>query len=127
MGLELSTWSGSARRARSAGLTSLVAVWERLAKAFPELRLRVICDRFPVSFPLPVVPIAWSEHTEACELAAGNIGVSWLPDDLWSHGKCGLKILQYHAAGLPVVANPVGCPLRDGPPGRDRHPCDHTR
>jgi glycosyltransferase involved in cell wall biosynthesis len=99
-------WIGSASTLR--GLDQSRAVWERLAKAFPQLRLRVICDRFPVSFPLPVVPVAWSEHTEACELAAGHIGVSWLPDDLWSHGKCGLKILQYHAAGLPVVANPVG-------------------
>ena len=72
------------------------------------MRLRVICDRFPESFPLPVVQVAWKENTEARELAAGDIGVSWLPDDLWSRGKCGLKVLQYHAAGLPVVANPVG-------------------
>ena len=31
-----------------------------------------------------------------------------MPDDLWSQGKCGLKTLQYGAAGLPVVTNPVG-------------------
>ena len=31
-----------------------------------------------------------------------------MPDDLWSRGRCGLKVLQYQAAGLPVVANPVG-------------------
>jgi len=31
-----------------------------------------------------------------------------MPDDLWSRGKCGLKILQYYAAGLPVVANSIG-------------------
>jgi glycosyltransferase involved in cell wall biosynthesis len=68
----------------------------------------VICDRFPEDFPIPVVPIAWNERTEARELAMGQIGVSWLPDDLWSRGKCGLKVLQYHAAGLPVVANAVG-------------------
>src|SRR4029077_2261246 len=66
------------------------------------------CDRFPEDFPLPVIAVAWDQQTEARELAAGHIGVSWLPDDQWSRGKCGLKILQYHAAGLPVVANPVG-------------------
>jgi len=31
-----------------------------------------------------------------------------MPDDNWSQGKCGLKVLQYQAAGLPVVTNPIG-------------------
>jgi glycosyltransferase involved in cell wall biosynthesis len=99
-------WIGSA--GTLTGLEQPRALWERLGKAFPQLRLRVICNRFPESFPLKVVPIDWSEQTEACELAAAHIGVSWLPDDLWSRGKCGLKVLQYQAAGLPVVANPIG-------------------
>jgi len=99
-------WIGSASTLQ--GLEQSLPIWERLAKAVPQLRLRVICDRFPEAFPVPIVPIAWDEETEARELAAGDIGVSWLPDDLWSRGKCGLKVLQYHAAGLPVVANPVG-------------------
>jgi glycosyltransferase involved in cell wall biosynthesis len=99
-------WIGSASTLR--GLEQSRPIWERLAKALPQLRLRVICDRFPDAFPIPVIPVAWNEQTEARELAAGQIGVSWIPDDLWSRGKCGLKILQYQAAGLPVVANPVG-------------------
>ena len=63
-----------------------------------------------------MIPVAWNEQTEAREIAAGHIGVSWLPDDLWSRGKCGLKVLQYQAAGLPVVANPVGshCEMING-------------
>jgi glycosyltransferase involved in cell wall biosynthesis len=57
---------------------------------------------------MPVVPIPWSEETEAAELADADAGVSWIPDDLWSRGTCGLKLLQYGASGLPAIANPVG-------------------
>ncbi len=68
----------------------------------------MICDRAPDLGAMPVVAVPWSEATEAADLAAGDVGVSWVPDDLWSRGKCGLKVLQYMAAGLPVITNPVG-------------------
>jgi glycosyltransferase involved in cell wall biosynthesis len=111
-------WIGSASTLQ--GMEQSLPIWEELAAAIPQLRLRVICDRFPERFPLPIVPIAWQDQTEARELAAGHIGVSWLPDDLWSRGKCGLKVLQYQAAGLPVVANAIGSHrelIRDGETG----------
>lgn len=72
------------------------------------LEFRVICNRFPQLDGVNVVPRQWSMASEAAEVAAADIGVSWLPDDTWSRGKCGLKVLQYMAAGLPVVANPIG-------------------
>ena len=92
-------WPGSTGRGRS---------WERLGREVPGLRLRMVCDHFLRFESLPVVDVPWSEATEAADVASADIGISWVPDDLWSRGKCGLKVLQYQAAGLPVVANPVG-------------------
>jgi glycosyltransferase involved in cell wall biosynthesis len=82
----------------------LAAVGRRL----PGLELRLICDRAIELADLNVTFRPWSLATEACELADADIGISWLPDDSFSKGKCGLKVLQYMAAGLPVVGNPVG-------------------
>ena len=114
-GLDL-VWIGSSSTLR--GIEAHGPFWGRLAREVPGVRLRVIADRTPDLGPLPVVGVAWTEATEAAELAAGEVGVAWVPDDPWSRGKCGLKVLQYMAAGLPVVANPVGVHAEMVEPGR---------
>lgn len=108
-------WIGSSSTLK--GLEARRSLWERLGLEIPDLRLRVICDRFPDFDHIQTIPAAWSEATEGLELAKGDVGVSLLPDDDWSRGKCGLKVLQYQAAGLPVIANPVGATLDMVKPG----------
>ncbi|HMO36815.1 MAG TPA: glycosyltransferase family 4 protein [Gemmatales bacterium] len=99
-------WIGSASTLR--GLEEQAALWNLLGETLPGLELHVICDRFPRFSSLPVIPIRWNQFEEAKMLAACDIGIAHMPDDDWSRGKCGLKVLQYQAAGLPVVTTPVG-------------------
>jgi glycosyltransferase involved in cell wall biosynthesis len=99
-------WVGSSSTIR--GLESVTEMLSALGRHVPGVRLKLVCDCFIHPAGLEVIEIPWTEASEASEIASSSIGISWVPDDPWSRGKCGLKVLQYMAAGLPVVTNPVG-------------------
>ncbi len=50
----------------------------------------------------------WTEAGETGEIARFSVGIMPLPDEPFERGKCGYKLIQYMAAGVPVVASPVG-------------------
>ncbi|RPG34537.1 MAG: glycosyltransferase [Muricauda sp. TMED12] len=52
--------------------------------------------------------LPWSEETEAQQLFQIDIGIMPLPDNEWARGKSGFKLVQYMAAGKPVIASPIG-------------------
>ena len=68
-----------------------------------DFRLKVIgakidlqCDAFFVD---------WDSKTEILELKKSDIGIMPLKATSWENGKCGFKLIQYMASGLPVVAS----------------------
>lgn len=93
---------------------------ENLYRAYPHFQLQIVCDQFLRSARLPVIKKRWSSGEEQSDLKSFDIGVMPLSDDLWSRGKCRLKIVQYFRVGLPVVCTPVGVNsdiIRDGENG----------
>lgn len=88
-------------------LFELKNVLSELSKRYP-IRLKIITRigrwTHPFEgFPVDVVP--WSYETEVNEMSAFDIGVMPLPKELWSEGKCGLKLLQYMSMEIAGVAS----------------------
>ena len=63
----------------------------------------------PLNWDSPLIRhIKWQLKDELNYFAQFDIGIMPLKDSAFSRGKCAFKLIQYMAAGLPVVASPVG-------------------
>jgi glycosyltransferase involved in cell wall biosynthesis len=52
--------------------------------------------------------LRWTPEIQRHAPALADIGLMPLVDSVYQRAKCGYKLLQYAAAGLPAVASPVG-------------------
>lgn len=99
-------WIGS--RSTLKYLTDIQDVLEELAKNYPHLQLKIVADRFLTGQQLPIIAKHWDYVDEIADLHSFDIGLMPLRDDPWSRGKCGFKLIQCMAVGVPVVCSPVG-------------------
>jgi Glycosyl transferases group 1 len=102
-------WIGSRPSLRYLGM--IAAPLREICARTPGTRLVQICNEFADLPGVVTERRPWSADREAADLMGLDIGVMPLDDSEFSRGKCGFKILQYHAAGLPVVCSPVGANL----------------
>jgi glycosyltransferase involved in cell wall biosynthesis len=81
---------------------------EEIGLSFNNVVLRIICDDFFDLQNMEVEKCRWSLEKQAVDLVTSDIGLAPLPNNRFTRGKCGFKILQYQAANLPIVTSPVG-------------------
>jgi glycosyltransferase involved in cell wall biosynthesis len=94
-------------------LTQIAAALGRLARR-RAFELRIIAPE-PAALQqleldgVSVRFVPWRGESEVEEIRRFDIGVMPLPKEQeWTRYKCGLKLLQYMAVGMPAVASPVG-------------------
>lgn len=97
-------WIGSLTTAKY--LDQITISLQQLAKKYT-FSLHIIGAEIEVA-GVDVVCIPWSEDSEVTEIQKFDIGIMPLADSPWEKGKCGYKLIQYMACGIPVIASPVG-------------------
>lgn len=99
-------WIGS--KSTLGYLAGIRPALEEVGARFDNVVLRIICDEFFDLKNMQMEKCLWSLEKQVEDLLASDIGLSPLPDNKFTRGKCGFKVLQYAAAGLPVIASPIG-------------------
>lgn len=89
-------------------LERMKCVWDKIYESYPFVRLKIVADRFFDSEKMPIIKKKWNYEDEIKDLHTFDIGLMPLTDDPWSRGKCGFKLLQCMAVGVPVICSPVG-------------------
>jgi glycosyltransferase involved in cell wall biosynthesis len=98
-------WIGS--HSTTGYLETIAPILSKLRRTH-NFRIHIISDCRP-TFRFPDFSFHhWSAQDEIDRLLEFDIGIMPLASTQWEAGKCGLKIIQYMALGIPPVASGVG-------------------
>ena len=91
-------------------LEQVTPVLKRVLDARAEATVRLVSNAAfePLAGHPQVEQPRWSEERELELLQSFDIGLMPLEDSELTRGKCGFKMIQYMAVGVPVVASAVG-------------------
>ncbi len=99
-------WTGSHSTLKY--LELMLAPLQQILMKFKHTRLLIICNQKPSWELTGMEFLYWNKTTEWEDLSRIHIGIMPLPDNPWTRGKGGFKILEYFALGIPSLASPVG-------------------
>ena len=99
-------WIGS--KSTSKYLIEIIPLLEKANKKLKDLRLINISNIELNSEFIPIKNIFWTEMGQYKELKFAKLGLAPLDNSNWSKGKCAFKVLQYAAAGIPIISSNCG-------------------
>ena len=91
---------------------SILSTLKKVSQSHPNTQLIICSDKFLLKDDLnSVIPtkfIQWESKNELKTLHKFDIGIMPIEDNEWTRGKCGFKLIQYMASGVPAIGSDVG-------------------